>query len=160
MTREAMLSLLAGIKEPVLIHGGTWQFGHTYFILTSKGVATVDCTAYDPFYGPCEMGKERMLELRKSLEAKASGNPIDWRSLDLDEALLLVHGCEPNREYFFYQTGDNCSPEDYIKCESPLELNQKFVEESLETVELEKWADLDDADLSHYVELLKREADN
>ena len=155
MKKTEAIKILEKIKKPLLVEGGTWQFGHTYYILTSEGLVTADCTAYPPIYGPMKLNEATITKIKNSLTTEAPDDlaGFEWEA---EEILVVVNDGLPNTEYWAYQPYD-CAPlNEWTISNEYKDIEELFVNEALDNIKAEPWKNIEEADLINWVEHVKK----
>jgi hypothetical protein len=151
MDKTTALHCLKAIREPILIDGGYWKFGHVFFILTEIGLITTDFRVYDPILGPIEYSEEEYLEIK---EISEEGDSIsENEDLDPDEQLFLFNDGQPGVEYWAFQPYDDAALDDYTFSSDKAVIEKKFLEEFIDD-DIEAWDDMEEASLIKWAEKL------
>ncbi len=136
MNKTTALSHLQSIPEPLLIDGGYSRIGHTFFIATPAGLITIDFRVYDPIIGPIEYNEAEYNEISEI--AMESGTIADNSDLAPDEQLFLFNKAEPGVQYWAFQPFDNASLEAYTFSPDKAVIEQKLLNEFINS-DINSW---------------------
>ncbi|NTU45505.1 MAG: hypothetical protein HGA99_08275 [Chlorobiaceae bacterium] len=145
MERASLLQRLQAIQQPTLLDGGYWRLGHTLFIVTAKGLITVDCRVYDPILGPIEYS-EKHCSLIAGIAAECD-TLQDNSDLDPDEKLFLFNNGKPAVQYWAFQPKDDAALDEYSFSSEKSEIESAFINHYL-GAEIEAWDTMDDKSLT------------
>jgi len=147
MERTSLLQCLHAIQNPILLDGGYWRLGHKLFILTAKGLITVDCRVYDPILGPIEYSEKHC---RMIMEIAGEFDSLEEnRDLDPDEKLFLFNKGKPAVQYWAFQPKDDAALDEYAFSSEKSDIECAFINHYLGD-EIEAWDSMDDKSLARW----------
>lgn len=147
MERAALLCRFNAIHKPALLDGGYWRSGHMLFILTERGVITVDSRVYDPIIGPIEYSEKHCLLIKEiASESSTLENNSD---LDPDEKLFLFNNGQPGLSYWAFQPKDDAALDEYVFSADKAVVECAFINHHL-GAGIELWNSMDDKTLARW----------
>jgi hypothetical protein len=153
--KKKLLSNLRKLKNPVVVDGGHWQFGHTYFVMTGDGVMTMDCTAFDPVFGPFIVSQPDLDLAKKKAEGKdvlaLAGDSV----LKTEEALLILNNMSPEMTHWAYIPYEDAPLADWNVSKNYSDIEMALADDGMNMeLEIELWDEMDEDDLSRWREEL------
>jgi len=155
---NSALEKLTNLDSPIVVDGGHWQFGHTYFVMTNEGVMTLDTTSYEPVFGPFTVTEKMLAEANERAENADIAKLVGNGDIRTEEALVILNKGAVDTKYWAYIPHEDAPLNEWVLSLNYKEIEKLLLDDCTEMeLSVERWDEMSEEELDEWADKIQME---